>query len=391
MNLKIGPFGVLLLQAAALLLLLMPISIQAAEPASCQECHKKYIDEQMERSFVHQPFLAKKCGLCHTPDWVNDAAESDGEAVLPKKTKELGINDNLAQTHLFSIPKDYKPTVLFIEAKSSSSKSYSVKLKVPPFKDLEFLTSDVKPPRIYEVQVIEIERASMVSAKITWHTDELSTSIMNYGVNQPDGQSVQSSQYLTDHFVELYSLKPDVTYYFIIKAQDIYSNSRESRIFTFSTEKNYHLEKSEHPENKHEAIKLKSEILRSEDNYLVRISANQHVRMKISTYDLPHAALVQKKSPDLPLNHPLMKSAYESNVLLCEMCHQVLSEKFSHPVHFRARLGSNIPADYPRLPNGQMSCLTCHEYHASNYPNHMRKSAERELCIGCHKRSFRNR
>ena len=51
--------------------------------------------------------------------------------------------------------------------------------------------------------------------------------------------------------------------------------------------------------------------------------------------------------------------------------------EISYPAHFRALLGNNIPPEYPRLANGQMSCLTGHEYHASSNANYLRKSGER--------------
>jgi predicted CXXCH cytochrome family protein len=386
-----GPYCSTILQVAALFLLLLPSYSQGAETGNCLKCHKEYFDDEVKKTFIHKPFLEKECELCHSPDWVDNAAESDGKTRLPKKTRTLASDISLAKTHLFSIPKDYNLSVLFIVANKDSSEPYRVKLKVDPFESLNTLASDYTPPEIFDVEVLEVNIGAMASAKIEWHTDELSNSRVSFGIEQPDGQVLDSDEFLTDHMVELYSLKPGVTYYFKIKSEDIYGNSKESQVYTFSTDKNFGLKKDPDLNSSSKTLKLKSDVSRSEDNYLIKISANQHVSIEISTYDLPNNSKMLKDSSNLPQNHPPMKSIYETNVLICETCHQALSEKFSHPVHFRARLGSYIPSDYPRLPNGQMSCLTCHDFHASSNAYHLRKSGERKLCIGCHKRSFRNR
>ena len=236
-----------------------------------------------------------------------------------------------------------------------------------------------------------MEKDARVTANIRWHTDELTSTGVNFGIEQPDSYSVVSDQFSSDHAVELHSLKPDVTYKFKITTADIYGNNNESGLYSFSTEKSYRLEEDAHLEGSPEPLKLRSEMFRSEDNYLIRISANQDVSMEISTYDLADTSILQPNSSDFPENHPPMKSIYETNIVLCETCHLAPNEKFSHLEHFRAQLGNNIPPDYPMLPNGQMSCPTCHDAHSSNNEFHLRKSTVRELCIGCHKRSFGNR
>ena len=386
-----GTYSSTALQVAALFLLLLPSYSQGAETGNCLKCHKKFIDAEVRKKFIHRPFLEKKCELCHSSDWVKNAADSDGKTRLPKKTRTLASDVNIAKTHIFSIPKDYNLSVIFIEANQDSSEPYRVKLKIDPFESLEASASDAKPPEIYDVEVLEVKKGPMVSAKLNWHTDELSNSRVSFGIDQPDRRVLDSDEFSLEHLVDLHSLKPDVTYYFKIKSEDIYGNSKESQVYSFKTDKNFSLNIDPELKSSSTPLKLKSDISRSEDNYLIKIYANQHVSLEISTYDLPSNSKMLKDSSNLPQNHPPMKSIYETNVLICETCHLALSEKFSHPVHFRARLGNNTPSDYPRLPNGQMSCLTCHDYHASNNAYHLRQPGERKLCIGCHKRSFRNR
>lgn len=383
-----APLCFIFSQALILVLLLFPAWSQGADN-NCLGCHKQFVDVEYQKSYIHKPFLQKKCVFCHSPDWVDNAEDSDGKTIFPQKRKILGSDENPALMHLLSLPKESELSILFLEAKRESAEPFRVKLIIPPFESIETLASDAKPPDIYDVQVIEIKKDNIVSATIRWHTNELSNARIYFGVDQPDSQSYYSAQFLSDHTAELYPLLADVTYSFTITSEDIYGNSKQSQVYTFSTEKKFKLKETSHYKSDTEPFKMKSSIFRSEENYLVRVSANQHITIELSTYDQPDITPLIKESKTLPQGHPPLKSVYETNLLICSTCHQALSEKFSHPVHFRARLGNNIPDDYPRLPNGQMSCLTCHQFHASNYPFHLRKSVDRELCIGCHKRKFR--
>ena len=391
MNFSKGPFPIIFLQIIILVFLLTPANIQAAAPNNCLECHKGYADAELKKTFIHKPFLQKKCLFCHTPDWVDNAAESDGKAQFPRKTKKLGSGANLAQVHLFSIPEELAPKILFIETKYGTNKIFRTKLRVPPFDTLKNLSSDAIPPNIFDIQVVEVQRSHLVTAKVKWKTDKLASSTLYYGTGDPDKYSTKPACYMSEHSIELYTLVPDETYNFLITVEDIYGNTKESTVYSFSTDKSFKVDEVERKENSQTPMRLNSEIYRSEDNYLIRLKATKPVSMEIATYDMPSFPLLKKKSADTPANHIPLKNTYETNLLICETCHQAPNDNFSHQVHFRAKLGSNVPSEYPRLPNGQISCLTCHFQHASNNQFHLRESANRKLCIGCHKRSFRNR
>ena len=391
MNFSNGPFSIIFLQIVALAFWLIPADIQAADSLNCMECHKEYADGEFRKTFIHKPFLQQNCRYCHSPDWVDKAAESDGKAQFPKKTKKLGSGDNLAQIHLFSIPKELEPNMLFIEAKNGINETFKTKLRIPPFDTIKTVLSDATPPEINKVQVIEVERSNLVTAKISWETDKLASASLYYGIDRPDKRSSGSACYMSKHSIELLKLEPDETYNFMVRAEDIYGNTRESPVYSFSTDKNFKVKEKEQKTNSQVTMRLSSNIFRTENNYLIRLKATRPVSIEIATYDMPNFPLLKKMPNQAPADHPPLKSIYETSLLTCETCHQASSNNFSHPAHFRARLGANIPSEYPRLPNGQTNCLTCHFPHASNNQFHLRKPADRELCTGCHKRSFKNR
>ena len=392
MDFNKSPFFFIFLRIAALVFLLAPANIQAADPENCMECHKGYADAELKKTFIHKPFLQKKCLFCHSPDWVDNAAESDGKAQFPRETKKLGSGDNQTQVHLFSIPEELAPKILFIEAKYGTNKIFRTKLRIPPFNTLKKnLSSDTIPPKIFDIQVVEVQRSNLVTAKIKWQTDKLASATLYYGTGNPDKYSTKPVGYKSEHSIELYTLVPDKTYNFLVRVEDIYGNARESTVYSFSTDKSFTIDEVERKADSQAPMHLNSDIYRSDDNYLVRLKATKPVSIEIATYDMPSFSLLKKRSNETPVNHIPLKNIYETNLLMCETCHRASNDNFSHQVHSRAKLGSNIPAEYSRLPNGQISCLTCHLQHASKNQFHLRESSGRKLCIGCHKRLFKNR
>ena len=386
-----GHFLIIFLQIVALVFWLVPANIEAADHLNCLKCHKEFVDNEFKQTFIHKPFLQQKCHYCHSPDWVDTASESDGKAKFPTKTKKISFSDNLTHVHLFSIPKELAPNILFIEATSGTGETFKTKLRIPSFETLKNVSSDAKPPNITNVLVTEVQRNNLVTAKIRWETDKLASSSLYYGIGEPDKHVSESACYMSEHIIELLKLEPDNTYNFMVRVEDIYGNTRESNVYSFSTDTSFKIDKKEQKINSRLAQRLNSEIFRSEDNYLIRLKSTQPAAMKIATYDMPNFPLLKPISNKAPADHPPLKSITETSLLECGTCHQATSNKFSHPAHFRAKLGANTPSEYPRLPNGLVSCLTCHFPHASNNQFHLRKSADRDLCIGCHKRSFRKR
>ena len=391
MNFNNNPFPIIFLQVITLFFGFSPVATQAAHSINCLECHKKYVYNELKNSFVHQPFLQKNCIICHSPDWVDNAAASDGKALFPIKTKKLGSGHNPARIHLFSIPKDLEPNILFVEANYGTNKTFRTKLRVPPFDSIKTLSSDATPPVISNIHVTEIQRNDMVTARIRWETDKLASSSFYYGIGEPDKHTSSSSCYMSKHFIDLTTLEPDETYNFVVKVEDIYGNSRKSTPYSFSTDKSFKVKETKQTTHSQVPMALNSEIFRSEDNYLIRLNATQPVSIEISTYDMPNFPLLKEITNRAPANHPPLKNIYETNVLTCETCHLAPNDRFSHLVNFRAKLGSNIPSQYPRLPDGQISCITCHLQHGSNTQFHLRESSDRTLCIGCHKRSFKKK
>ena len=93
---------------------------------------------------------------------------------------------------------------------------------------------DVTPPAISDVEVMEITDTSEL---LTWHTDEPSGSVVEYGIESGVyTDSVSDSSLVTSHSIELTDLTSETTYYFIVKSTDSSGNSAQSEEFSFTTE-----------------------------------------------------------------------------------------------------------------------------------------------------------
>ena len=89
---------------------------------------------------------------------------------------------------------------------------------------------DTASPVISNIQVA----ANNSTATITWKTNELSNSVVNYGLNSNYGLNVNNRDQIRDHSITLTGLNSNTTYHYQVKSADNSNNivSSENRVFT---------------------------------------------------------------------------------------------------------------------------------------------------------------
>lgn len=93
-------------------------------------------------------------------------------------------------------------------------------------------TLDVTDPVISNIQ----SSPALTTVTITWTTDELSTSQVEYGLTGSYGtQTILDANLVTSHVVEITSLDPETTYHFRVKSKDASDNEAISGENTFDT------------------------------------------------------------------------------------------------------------------------------------------------------------
>ncbi|MDH5442871.1 MAG: polysaccharide deacetylase family protein [Hadesarchaea archaeon] len=95
---------------------------------------------------------------------------------------------------------------------------------------------DNTPPVISNVASSEITASS---AKITWDTDELSDSVVNYGTTTALGSTESDNTMVTRHSITLTNLSASTTYYYEVQSTDPSSNTavddNNGSYYTFTT------------------------------------------------------------------------------------------------------------------------------------------------------------
>ena len=92
---------------------------------------------------------------------------------------------------------------------------------------------DTTPPVITNVTVTDI---TTNSARIAWDTDELSDSLVKYGIESGNYTlSALSTSFVLEHSVDLTGLSANTTYYFVVNSTDISNNSNQSIEYSFTT------------------------------------------------------------------------------------------------------------------------------------------------------------
>lgn len=94
------------------------------------------------------------------------------------------------------------------------------------------VSNDTTGPQISNISVTNI---SDFQAFITWITNEPSTSIIDYGTTTSYGQSVNSSDLVTNRTLKVGSLNSSTTYHYRVRSVDAFGNSSESGDNTFVT------------------------------------------------------------------------------------------------------------------------------------------------------------
>ena len=83
------------------------------------------------------------------------------------------------------------------------------------------------------ISSIKVESQSLGQAVITWTTSKDTSSVVEYGLTEEYGDSVESSSRTTDHSATLSSLESNETYHFRVKGTDEDNNIYSSADYTF--------------------------------------------------------------------------------------------------------------------------------------------------------------
>jgi len=147
-------------------------------------------------------------------------------------TNTYGLNGNISGTYQVSLSGLTTNTLYYykitVTDSGSQTANYAGTLRTLATAPLQ----DTTPPIISNVQV----SVNITTATVSWQTNELANSQVNYGLNNSYGNTVSIlSNYVLSHKLLLTSLLPNITYHYQIVSTDNSSNSSNSSNATFIT------------------------------------------------------------------------------------------------------------------------------------------------------------
>ena len=352
----------------------------------CLDCHDKTWQDGLAKMFVHQPFQDKKCQGCHVDPPAKNGREQ--KSLKQKGVKWISRNFNQASTHWFKFSPTEGYETIFMVATGNRGKTLENESPLPPLANLPRFDNDHAQPRIYNVKVVEVKKGIFLSAVISWETDEMANSKVSYGLKNLNSSSLLDNSFTTNHQVTLFGIKSKKTYQFKVVSEDLFGNSSTSDVFNLATHKSFSLlnEQLSNPKSDLKKFELNTELFQSDGQYLVKVTTNQPVKLALGTIQASSQKSVYSQDENSPqdIKHVLVNNDLHLNLSACYSCHRKYQEGMSHPVNVYPKNGIVIPPEYPTLPDGRMTCMSCHTKHASNVRDRLIKSSSKALCAGCH-------
>ena len=149
---------------------------------------------------------------------------------------ETSLDDTLTKKHAVSISGLSANTTYYYKVVSCDANSNCATSTLNSFTTLlleEPKEGDAEGPQISEVKATVVSDTSVV---ITWKTDELADSKVDYGKSTSYTETVSSSDLTIEHIINLSNLESSTTYHFQVVSADSSGNSSTSTDFTFTTQ-----------------------------------------------------------------------------------------------------------------------------------------------------------
>ncbi len=367
---------------------LMPV-LGNASPSKpdddCVECHQSLWDREISKQYIHPPFLKKQCRKCHIDD---DNAVSAARGFMSDADVNWLAGSRLnTNSHWFSVPHDKIDGDLLVDLQEPGHLCYRKKIKIPQFSKIRQLPNDHQPPKISGVKVVDLARGLFLHATLVWHTDKEASSQVIYGIRKMNKKTKLDSNLGTDHLVIVAGLRAGKTYTFRVVSHDLFGNVGHSDISFTTARSKIHKKKFTEKKNRKpaEKISIKYRLYRNKDNILLKFKTNKPVFVGIGTkkkQQIPRNDIMKTRGP-APAKHNL-KDLVSTTNKVCEQCHGKYVAKKNHPINIPISPGMAMPKDFFVLNNGDITCMTCHAAHASNFEYRLVRSSKRELCISCH-------
>jgi hypothetical protein len=217
---KLNKRGVIAATAVTLLLLAFAISAASAEPLEISDVSSSNITETTA-----------------TITWTTDVPGNSTVNYGNSTILDLTVSDSVFTTsHTINLGNLTSGTLYYYEVVSTNETGNETKVDNNGGSYYTFTTDPYFPT----ISGVEVSNVAETSATITWTTDRLANSRVNYGETTPPGDFETDIDYVLNHTINLSNLDPYTLYYFEVVSTNQYGNTTTDNnggtYYTFTTE-----------------------------------------------------------------------------------------------------------------------------------------------------------
>lgn len=365
------------------------------DTGQCCSCHSEVCRESTDKLYVHAPVAEKRCVVCHgrsrerEEGGVRPAASAAGQ----EDNQEDGEVDWFTKDcrerseHWFELPGKPADRSLTLMVRANGRKVANRQIVLPELGQVAPLPMPDGEPTIAEMRVVEVKRGVFLSARIAWKTDRLTDAQLLYGVDELDASTAVVQHWGTSHEITITGLQAKQTYQVVALSRDVRGNQVRSAPLLLSTAKHFREPELRAPPRSGERPVVDTAYYRHDDRLLARFSTNYPVALRLGrTGNGPsfgrNSDMAERR---IPAGHPQLSDPYRLTITVCVECHPQSKGVQSHPVDVGPKAGMIIPPDYSIMADGRLSCMSCHQAHASDNEYRLSRARRKDLCLGCHR------
>jgi len=371
-----------------------PAVVSADQGDECCRCHEAVCREIDTSPFVHRPALEKQCVGCHL-----DPAKSQGRAVNDHVVPDFGAmkwvarSVDLEKEHWLRLEKSRAGKKFAVRVEDAQGKARQEVVEAPPWEAVADFPDDGEAPRIESPMVAEVRRGVLTSATIRWRTSKPATSQVRYGEGSLDTRTAEDRRLKRNYRVVLSGLKPGVEYRVQPVSRDVAGREGTTSPLSFSTATPMEAASENDAAAGQGELTFSHSWHRFRDHIFFRVTTGRPVTVRVAVLPEPDRREQARKTGERHggpsrSDHPALVDPAVLAITGCFRCHPETKGIMSHPVNVFPKGGMVIPYGYSTLPDGRISCMSCHLPHAATNRYRLPKGSKKELCLGCH-RNFR--
>ncbi|PLX50891.1 MAG: hypothetical protein C0613_02335 [Desulfobulbaceae bacterium] len=365
------------------------------DSGQCCTCHSEVCRESAGRLYVHAPVAEKRCVVCHGRSrsseeaGVRPVAYAAGQEDVQEDDEIDWFTKDCRErtTHWFKLPGNAAGRSLIFMARANGRKILARQIVLPELAQVEPLPMAEGDPTIFDVRVMEVKRGVFLSARIAWKTDRLTDARLLYGVDELDSSTAVVQHLATRHEITITGLQAKQTYQVVALGRDVLGNEARSAPLLLSTAKAFREPEFSAPHFSGEELEVDTAYYRHDERLFARFSTNYPVAIRLGRHGngQPFGKNSDREEKRIPVGHPQLADPYTLAITVCVECHPQAKGVQSHPVDVGPKADMTIPADYSTMPDGRLSCMSCHQAHASDHEYRLTRARRKDLCLGCHR------